>query len=431
MSISWRDLKLNKNPFFLEALTSDRELKFFGDRKSEVADMVRKIKQGSMPFVLEGDVGSGKTTLLMKIANELIGNDGTELEKNKCLLVIVNSDEIYNQNLRTAALSKLMYFILTDNRLNSVREKVVDADVSGFPPQLSRVDDATSDLMERFGIPNMSFEDLVALASNCGKVIFVLDDLDKIDGDDARKNFVKSWRHSVQEIHGVSTIYVGNYGLDGFLSGVPGFFAHAPTQMTNIKKEDLEDILTKRVSALSDAKYQSIDDFIENKVWSLFHEVNRGERLRWILQTLSRVIENYLNKNDDPKIPLKYNDVMKTIRDYSDNNLNISDNLFPITNKLIEIFWDSIDHLTTSELTDDNWKSLGAWRSHDGLVGAEVAVDGVIEKLPESPQTIGEYLGKLEQLKLLTSKTIKRRKYYLPADNFMLFLKMRRDETSS
>jgi len=429
MPISWSDLKLNKNPFFLEALTSDSAdsgLKFFGDRKSEVAGMMEKIKQGSLPFVLEGDVGSGKTTLLMKVANELMGDDGTKLAETKCLLVIVNSDGIYNQNLMIVALSKLMYFILDDKRLSDVREKLKNVDINGFPPQLSRVDDATSDLMERFGIPHMSFEDLVALASDGGKVIFVLDDLDKIDDDDARKKIVKSWRHSVQEIHGVSTIYVGNYGLDGFLKGVPGFFAHAPTQMTKIKIEDLEDILTKRLSVISNAKYPSINNFIEKEVWSLFHEVNRGERLRWILQTLSRVIEDHMEQIDNLKTPIEYASLICTIDEYIEDALNVTDNLIPITNKLIEIFWDSIEHLTTGELTDDDWKSYGVWRNHDGLVGSKVAVDGVIEKLPGTPQTIGAYLSDLEQSKLLASKTIKRRKYYLLADDFMLFLKMKR-----
>ena len=423
MSISWNDLKFKKNPFFLKALT-DSELKFFGDRKSEVAGMVEKIKQGSLPFVLEGDVGSGKTTLVMKVANELMGDDGTKLAETKCLLVIVNSDDIYKQNLRTVALSKLMYFILTDKRLSDVREKVKNADINGLPPQLSRVDDATSDLMERFEISHMSFEDLVALVSNGGKVIFVLDDLDKIDDDDEQKKFAKSWRHSVQEIYGVSTIYVGNYGLDGFLKGVSGFFAHAPTQMTNINKEDLEDILNERVSILSNAKYPSIDYFIEKKVWSLFHEVNRGERLRWILQTLSRVIEGHMSKVDDPKTPIRYGSLIDTIKEYSDNALNVPYILIPITNKLIEIFWDSIEYLTIGELTDDNWKSVGVWRGHNGLVGGEVVVDGVIEKLPGTPQTIGAYLSELERLRFLASKTIKKRKYYLPADDFMLFLKM-------
>ena len=90
MSVTWADLGFDRNPFFLEALTSSGELKFFGDRDSEIADMLAKITQKSIPFVLEGDVGSGKTTLLANISNELVGADGEKLGKNKCLLVIVN-----------------------------------------------------------------------------------------------------------------------------------------------------------------------------------------------------------------------------------------------------------------------------------------------------------------------------------------------------
>lgn len=428
MSVTWKDLGFDRNPFFLEALTSSRELEFFGDRDSEIADMLAKITQESIPFVLEGDVGSGKTTLLANISNELVGADGAKLGKNKCLLVIVNGENITENALIEFALSKLMRLILTDRRFEDIREKIKTSEnVDDIPPALYEVDGGTADLMERFGMPHLSFEQLASRITDGGTVIFALDDLDKIEDDKIRSRFVKQWRHSVQEIHGISTIYVGNYGLDGLLRKVPGFFAHNPTRMKSINKEDLKSILDKRIKNMSTGnKISTIDDFIDEDIWGLLHKVNRGERLRWILETLSRVIERYMGNitKDDLKIPIKYADIEEEMEEYVEETLNVPDNLIPITNMISEIFMSSIEKLTEGKLTDDDWKSLGVWRSHGELVGAEVVIDGVIEKLPNTPQSIGSHLSELEQMKLLASKTIRRRKYYLPADDFMLFLKV-------
>jgi Cdc6-like AAA superfamily ATPase len=427
MSVTWKDLGFDINPFFLEALTSSRELEFFGDRDSETADMLAKITQKSIPFVLEGDVGSGKTTLLANVSNELVGSDGAKVKKNKCLLVIVNSENVIEKDLTKFALSKLIYLILTDKRFEDIREKIKTSEnVDDIPPVLYGVDDSISDLMARFGMPRLSFEQLVSKITEGGTVIFALDDLDKIKDEEIRGMFVKQWRHSVQEIHGISTIYVGNYGLDGLLRKVPGFFAHNPTRMESINKEDLKSILDKRIKNMSTGnKISTIDNFIDEDIWGLLHKVNRGERLRWILETLSRVIERYMGNitKDDLKIPIKYADIEEEIEEFVEEMLNVPDNLIPITNRIVELFLDSIEKLTRGELTDDDWKS-GVWGNHSGLVGAEVVVDGAIETLPGSPQSIGPRLIQLEQMRLLASKTIKR-KYYLPTDDFMLFLKVK------
>ena len=428
MSVTWADLGFDRNPFFLEALTSSGELKFFGDRDSEIADMLAKITQKSIPFVLEGDVGSGKTTLLANISNELVGADGEKLGKNKCLLVIVNGENIAENDLIEFALSKLMRLILTDRRFEDIREKIKTSEnVNDIPLALYEVDGGTADLMERFGMPRLSFEQLASHITDGGTVIFALDDLDKIEDDKIRSRFVKQWRHSVQEIHGVSTIYVGNYGLDGLLRKVPGFFAHKPTRMKSISKEDLKSILDKRIKNMStDNKILTIDDFIDEDIWGLLHKVNRGERLRWVLETLSRVLEEYMENitKDDLKIPINYADIEEEMEEFVEEMLNVPDNLIPITNKIVDIFLDSIEKLTRGELTDDDWKS-GVWGNHSGLVGAEVVVDDAIELLPKTPQSIGSYLSELKKMGLLTIKTIRRRKYYLPADGFMLFLKVR------
>lgn len=428
MSVTWKDLGFDENPFFLEALTSSRELEFFGDRNSETADMLAKITQKSIPFVLEGDVGSGKTTLLANISNELVGADGAKLEKNKCLLVIVNGENITENDLTKFALSKLIYLILTDNCFEDIREKIkTSGNVDEIPLELYGVADSTSDLMARFGMPRLSFEQLVSQITDGGTVIFALDDLDKIEDSKIRGRFVKQWRHSVQEIHGISTIYVGNYGLDGLLRKVPGFFAHNPTRMKSINKEDLKSILDKRIINMStDNKILTIDDFLDEDIWGLLHKVNRGERLRWVLETLSRVLEEYMENitKDNLKVPIKYADIKEEMEEYVEETLNVPDNLIPTTNRIVEIFDDSIEKLTEGKLTDDDWKSLGICRDHGGLVRAEVAVDGVIVPLPKSSKSIGSHLSELEQMKLLASKTIRRRKYYLPADDFMLFLKV-------
>ena len=433
MPIKWTNLHFNKNPFFLESLTSSSQLKFFGNRIFEIEDMLNNIKNGSLPFVLEGGVGSGKTTLLTKVANELIGDDGTNLKDNECfLLFIVNSEDLIDGmnggDLRKFAFSKIMYLILTDERLDHILKKIRAIGANELPAEFFMGDEAVSDLMNRFEIPHMSFEQLVAQATNGGKVIFALDDLDKIEDNNVLHNFVKKWRHTVQEIPGVSTIYVGNYGLDGILGGVPGFFAHAPTRMRKINKDDLETILNKRISNLcNDEKYSSVNEFLEEDIWNLFHQVNRGERIRWILQTLSRVIENYRSRveEDELKIPIEYTNILDCIIELSEEKLTVPDSLIPITNRLVEIFLDSIEHLTAGELIDDDWTSYGIWRAHDNLIGVEVVVDGVIDTLPAAPQTIGVYLNDLEKLGLLANKTIKRRKYYLPSDDFMLFLKIK------
>lgn len=433
MPIEWSNLYFNKNPFFLESLTSDSQLKFFGNRKFEIEDMVDNIKNGSMPFVLEGGVGSGKTTLLTKVANELIDDDGTNLKENECfLLVIVNSEDLIDGmnggDLRKFAFSKLMYLILTEKRLDHILKKIRAIGANELPAGLFMGDENVSDLMERFEMPHMSFEQLVSQATKGGKVIFALDDLDKIEDYNVLHDFVKKWRHTVQEIPGVSTIYVGNYGLDSNLRGVPGFFAHAPTRMRKFNKGDLENILDKRISILCDGeKYSSVNEFLEEDIWNLFHQVNRGERIRWILQTLSRVIENYMSRveENEIKIPIGYTNILDCIIELSEEALTVSDSLIPITNRLVEIFLDSIEHLTAGELTDDDWTSYGIWRAHDNLIGVEVVVDGVIDALPVAPQTIGAYLNELEKLGLLASKTIRRRKYYLPSDDFMLFLKIK------
>jgi len=428
MSVTLKDLGFDRNPFFLEALTSSNELKFFGDRDSETADMLTKITQKSLPFVLEGDVGSGKTTMLANVSNELVGADGAKLEKNKCLLVTVNSENVIERDLTKFALSELLSLILTDNRFEDIREKIkTSGNVDEIPLELYRVADSTFDLMERFGMPRLSFEQLASHITDGGTVIFALDDLDKIEDDKIRSRFVKQWRHSVQEIHGISTIYVGNYGLDGLLRKVPGFFAHNPTRMKSISKEDLKSILDKRIKNMStDNKFPTIDDFIDEDIWGLLHKVNRGERLRWVLETLSRVLEEYMENvtKDNIEVPIKYADIKEEMEEYVEETLNVPDNLIPITNMIVKIFDDSIEKLTERKLTDDDWELFGIWRSHGGLVGAEVVIDGVIETLPKTPQSIGSYLSELEQMKLLASKTIRRRKYYLPADDFMLFLKV-------
>ena len=326
------------------------------------------------------------------------------------------------------ALSKLMRLILTDRRFEDIREKIKTSEnVNDIPLALYEVDGGTADLMERFGMPRLSFEQLASHITDGGTVIFALDDLDKIEDDKIRSRFVKQWRHSVQEIHGVSTIYVGNYGLDGLLRKVPGFFAHKPTRMKSISKEDLKSILDKRIKNMStDNKILTIDDFIDEDIWGLLHKVNRGERLRWVLETLSRVLEEYMENitKDDLKIPINYADIEEEMEEFVEEMLNVPDNLIPITNKIVDIFLDSIEKLTRGELTDDDWKS-GVWGNHSGLVGAEVVVDDAIELLPKTPQSIGSYLSELKKMGLLTIKTIRRRKYYLPADGFMLFLKVR------
>lgn len=321
-----------------------------------------------------------------------------------------------------------MRLILTDRRFEDIREKIKTSEnVDDIPPALYEVDDGTADLMARFGMPRLSFEQLVSQITDGGTVIFALDDLDKIEDDKLRSRFVKQWRHNVQEIHGISTIYVGNYGADGLLRKVPGFFAHKPTRMKSISKEDLKSILDKRIKNMStDNKILTIDDFIDEDIWGLLHKVNRGERLRWILETLSRVIERYMENitKDDLKIPIKYADIKEEMEEFVEETLNVPDNLIPITNRIVDIFLDSIEKLTRGELTDDDWKS-GVWGNHSELVGAEVVVDDAIELLPRTPQSIGSYLSELKEMRLLTSKTIRRRKYYLPADGFMLFLKVR------
>jgi hypothetical protein len=133
---------------------------------------------------------------------------------------------------------------------------------------------------------------------------------------------------------------------------------------------------------------------------------------------------NSLSSVNDLKIPISYSVLKEHIDKNSKKALNVPSNLITITNRLVEIFNSSIDKLTNEKLSDDEWKSFGVSRNHNKLIGAEVVVDGVIEKLPEAPQTIGSYLGELEKMRLLASRTIERRKYYLPADDFMLFLKI-------
>lgn len=427
MPVTWNELGFNKNPFFLESITKSNEMKFFGDRDSETKEILAKIKQSSLPFVLEGDAGSGKTTLLAKVANELIGDDGAKLKDNKCLLVIVNSEKIIGDDLTKFAYSSLIYFILTDNRCEDIRRRINTGNITGIPPELVNVDKQASDLRKRFEMPVMGFEQLVVFVTYGGKVIFALDDLDKIYESEKKEELVKRWRHSVQEIPGISTIYVDNYGTDGFLKGVPGFFAHAPLEMHPIKKDDLRSILDLRIKYLSEDKFKNIDTFLSDDVWGLIHKVNRGERLRWTLQTLSRVFEEYMNSLtsvNDLKMPISYSVLKGYIEKNSEKALTVPSNLIPITNRLVEIFQKSIDKLTTEKLTDDDWKLFGVWRNHDKLIGAEVSVDSVIEKLPDAPQTVGTYLGELEKKRLLASRTIQRRKYYLPADDLMLFLKV-------
>lgn len=429
MSLTWADLGFKANPFFLKSITSSSEMKFFGDRDSETKEMLAKIKQSSLPFVLEGDVGSGKTTLLAKVANELIGDDGAKLKVNKCLLVIVNSEEIIEDDFTKFAYNYLTYFILTDSRCEDIRNKINKSlNVTEIPTELVKLDERGSTLRKRINMPVMGFEQLVAFITDGGNVIFALDDLDKIYESKKREELVKRWRHSVQEIPGISTIYVGNYGTDGLLRGVPGFFAHAPLEMHPIKMEDLKSILDLRIRILSNNKFQNIDAFLNNEVWNLIHEANRGERLRWTLQILSRVMEEYINEQtntNDIKMPICYSVLKKYIEQISEKALIVPDHLKPIINRLIDLFQPSMKKLTIDNLTKDDWKSIGVWRNHNKLIGAKVDIDDAIENLPEAPQTIGLYLGDLEKKGLLASRTIQRKKYYLPADDFMLFLRLR------
>lgn len=420
--LEWSDLGFRKDPFFIEKLT-EAQSRFFSSRKEEIGNIIDKVKSRSLPFVLENKIDSETPYILESVVDELLGKEGENLKENKSLPIIIDCENQDKDKMEEVAFEGLIHTLANDNRLIDVLKwlKEYPNDFS-LPDSFIKSDEETKDLIERFDMPNLNLEQYVNIIKDLledGQVVFILSNLDKIEDEEDRVEFVEKWHNRIQKISGISTIYMGKEGMDNSFKKVNDFYSHSPVKIESIKKEDLKEILNNRVKALSD-KYSNINDFLSEDIWDMIRKADQGEDIEWILKTMSKIVEKYIKNKEEINIPIKYEEIkndMKTLFDKS-----IPYNFELIIGKLMKIFENSIETLMLDdELTDDNWKDLGIDRNLESDI-----VDDLIENIPESPQAKGELLNELEKFGFLRSKTIKRKKYYLPVDDFMLLLEIKR-----
>jgi len=434
--ITYNDYGLDKNPF--NAVVPNRNIGVNGIvNAGTFIELFNKITDSSMPFALEGYPGSGRTTLIDKLSEELLIDFFSGIGKN--ILIKIKSLDAINQNdLLKYAYSMLICSILSEERFSGTVARIKGSKhLVDLPEEFVEANMSASVVMGRFGFPNLGLERLAAEIAPGGKIVFLLDDLDVVD-EEQRSEFVGKWLRSVQTIPGVSTIYVGEENMDSNLcSGMPGYYSHSWVRMKPISKEDLKRILDMRIREASDGRL-CVDDLLEEKIWMLLLEANHGESFTWILQTLGRIFEQYMKKEDKACLPVKYGLLEKYMCDYAEKSMNsVPEHLYPIIIRINEFFGHNNelmafaeklrrcdDENTKNMLLDQHWEAAGISKSSDKLVGWHVKIESDRVALPVSSLTMKQYLDELVKYGFLSSRMIRRRKYYLPTGDFMFHLKM-------
>ena len=308
LNLTWRRYGLKDDPYTLRPITIGQEnlpLSSFVGRNDEITELISLFSLGSGSILVIGDSGVGKTSLVnfvrSKAINGFFFSTRNEIELNYAM----SGQEFIITTLN--AIHRELEFL----KLNG-REIILSEETNSY---LKKIQDISITPNESQPFVSMDFNKLKNLFSKVMEelinprfkgVIIHFDNIDNIENFDSLSTMFGEIRDLLLTPK-VTFIFVGNQFLPHYISSkrrVRDVFRFPPLEVTQLKLDEIRDILQKRVEYLkSDESINAITPHTDEVLDTLFG-IHNGN-LRGILNSLSTAVAGTASSNEPIKITIK------------------------------------------------------------------------------------------------------------------------------